>query len=274
MKRFSIIHIPLLSFFSKELYRDVGLNWKGVGFVYLFLLLAICSVPRMFKIQAFLSRFIDKEVPPLIEQVPRITITDGQVNADVPQPYYVRDPDSNDILAIIDTTGETESLVDTNAYALLTKTELIYRKSDVEYRIHDLSDVKEFVLDEGRIRGWLNFAKKTLVPVLYPFVVLGMFLFRIIQALIYGVIGLLFASWCRVKLSYDSLLRLAVVAITPCIIVKMIFEMTSIHLQMSGLWFFLMAMVYLFFGVKACSQPGQQSHLQGSILPEDDEHRL
>jgi len=274
MKRFSIIHIPLLSFFSKELYRDVGLNWKGVGFAYLLLLLAICSVPQMFKIQAWLSHFIDKEVPPLIEQVPRITITNGQVNVDVPQPYYIREPDSNDILAIIDTTGKTQSLVDTDAFALLTKTKLIYRKSDVEYRIHDLSDVREFVLDKGHITGWLNFAKKVFAPVFYPFIVLGMFLFRIIQALIYGVIGLLFASLCRVKLSYDSLLRLAVVAVTPCIIVNTIFEVFSFHLQMAGLWFFLMAMVYLLFGVKACSQTGERSPLRGSILPEDDEQRL
>src|SRR3972149_8052310 len=151
MKRFSIIHIPLLSFFSKELYRDVGLNWKGFGFAYLLLLLAICSVPQTFKIKAWLSRYIDMELPPLIEQVPRITITNGQVNVDEPQPYYIREPDSNDILAIIDTTGKTQSLVDTDAFVLLTKTKLIHRQSDVEYRIHDLSNVREFVLDKGHI---------------------------------------------------------------------------------------------------------------------------
>ncbi len=273
MKRFSIIHIPLLSFFSKELYRDVGLNWKGIGFAYLLLLLAVCSVPRMFKIQAELSQFIDEEVLPIIEQVPKITITDGQVYVDVPQPYYIRDPDSNDVLAIIDTTGETESLVDTDAFALLTKTKLIHRQSDVEYRIHDLSDVRQFVLDKGPIMNWLNIVNKVkvLVPVLYPFVVLLTFLFRIFQALVYGVIGLLFASWCRVKLSYSSLLRIAVVAVTPCIIVKTIFKVASVHIFMAGLWFFLMAMVYLLFGVKACSQTGGQSTLRGGILPEDEQ---
>ena len=29
MKKFSIIHTPVFSFYSKELYRDVGLNFKN-----------------------------------------------------------------------------------------------------------------------------------------------------------------------------------------------------------------------------------------------------
>ncbi len=254
MKRFSILHIPLLSFFSKELYRDVGLNWKGVGFAYLLLLLAICSVPRMFKLQRGLLSFIDKDVPPLIEQVPRITITNGELSIEESQPYYIKDPDSNDVLVIIDTTGEIQSLDDTNALALVTKTKVVYRKSEVETQMFDLAQVKDFVLDKDRMMGWLNIVKKFLLPVLYPFVVLWSFLFRTIQVLIYGAIGLLFASWCRAKLSYDALLRLAVVAVTPCIIVRTIFEVASVRFPMAGLWFFLIAMAYLFFGVKANSQ--------------------
>ena len=267
MKRFSIIHIPLLSFFSKELYRDVGLNWKGVGFGYLLLLLAICSVPRMFKLQMALTDFINKEAPPLIEQVPKITITKGEVSVDEPQPYYIRDPDSNDVLVIIDTTGTTQSLDNTDALVLVTKTKLIHRQSEVESRAYDLSQVEKFVLDKDRITSWLNTARKLLVPIFYPLVVLGSFLFRIVQALIYAAIGLLFALWCKVKLSYAAMLRLAVVAVTPCIIVRTVLELSSARLPMAGLWFFLLAMGYLFFGVKAISQPGEPPSIEGEILP-------
>ena len=270
MKRFSIFHIPVLSFFSMELYREVGLYWKGVGFAYLLLLVAVCSIPRMFKFQKGLSHFINEEVPPIVEQVPRITITEGRVHVDEPQPYYIQAPDSNEILAIIDTTGKVQSLVNTDALVLLTETELIQRQSNVEYRTYDLSNVEKFALDQDRIMGWLNIIKKVLVPVLYPFAVLGSFLFRIVQALIYAAIGLLFASWCRVRLSYDALIRLAVVAVTPCIIVRTILGVTPINLSMASLWYFLMTMVYLFFAVKACSGPEEQSPLQGGVLPENE----
>jgi hypothetical protein len=48
-KKYSIFHIPVFSFFSRELYRDVGMHWKGVNFLYLLLLLAIifCSQSKL-----------------------------------------------------------------------------------------------------------------------------------------------------------------------------------------------------------------------------------
>jgi len=271
MKKFSIIHIPLLSFFSKELYRDVGLNWKGVGFGYLFLLLAICWIPGMFKIQRGLSHFIDKEVPPLVEQIPKVTITDGEVSIDQPQPYYIKDPDSNDVLAIIDTTGTIQSLDNTDALVLLMKTQLIYRQNKVESRTFDFTEVEHFVLDKDKIMGWLNIGKKWLVLALYPFALLGSFIFRIIQALIYAAIGLVFAALCKTKLSYAALLRLAVVAVTPCVIIRTVLESASAQLPMAGLWFFLLAMVYLLFGVKAVSQTEEWPPIQGGIVPESEQ---
>ena len=35
MKRYSIFHPLILSFFSKSLYRDVGKHWRGTGLLYL-----------------------------------------------------------------------------------------------------------------------------------------------------------------------------------------------------------------------------------------------
>src|SRR2546426_3324312 len=44
MRRYGILHPLLLSFFSRSLYRDVGRTWKGIGFLYLLLLLALSWV--------------------------------------------------------------------------------------------------------------------------------------------------------------------------------------------------------------------------------------
>ena len=253
MKKFSIFQLPVLSFYSSQLYQDVGLNWKGVGLGYLFLLLAICTIPKMFKLHNGLSLFIDREAPPFIEQIPKITIEKGKVHIDQPQPYYIKAPDSNDVVAIIDTTGQIQSLENTEAFALLTKTKLIMRQSNAESRTYDLSQVESFVLDQDKITGWLNTVKKIFIPFLYPFVLLGSFIFRSIQALIYAVIGLFFAALCKTKLSYSALLRLAVVAVTPCIILRTVLEIISIKIPMDGLLFFLIAMAYLFCGVRVCS---------------------
>ncbi len=265
MKKFSIIHIPVLSFYSKELYRDVGLNWKVAGFAYLLLLLAVCWIPVMISVHMGFSDFVNNEAPGFVEQVPRITIADGELSIEEPQPYHIKLPDSNDVLAIIDTTGEIESLEeikDANVIFLLTKNNIIMRQSGVETRTYDLSDVENFVLDGYDIMGWLRIFGKFFAIAAYPFALICSYVYRIVQALIYAAIGLLFASVCKVKLPYNALLRLAITAVTPCIIVGTILDIAGIHVP----WplYPAVALGYLFYGVKATSPepPGQEEILR------------
>jgi hypothetical protein len=267
MKKFSIFHVPFMSFFSKELYQDVGLYWKGVNFGYLLLLLAVCWIPIIIKIRTVYSGFVREEAPPIVLQVPEITITDGQVSITESQPYYISDPENDDVLAIIDTTGTIISLEDSDAFCLLTKNSLITRKNKFETQTYDLSQVEHFVLDGDRIMSWLQTSKKFLVIAIYPFALLGSYIYRIVQALIYAAIGLLFASFCKVVLSYNTLLRLATVAVTPCIIAGTVFDLAGVSLPAP--LYLLAALGYLFFGVKAVSQiPPAEEYLQDSIETE------
>ncbi len=267
MKKFSIFHVPFMSFFSKELYQDVGLYWKGVNFGYLLLLLAVCWIPAIIKIRTVYSGFVREEAPPIVLQVPEITITDGQVSITESQPYYISDPENDDVLAIIDTTGTIISLEDSDAFCLLTKNSLITRENKFETQTYDLSQVEHFVLDGDRIMSWLKTSKKFLVIVIYPFALLGSYVYRIVQALIYAAIGLLFASFCKVVLPYNTLLRLATVAVTPCIIAGTVFDLAGVSLPAP--LYLLAALGYLFFGVKAVSQiPPAEEYLQDSIETE------
>jgi len=261
MKKFSIIHIPVLSFFSKDFYREVGLQWKGICFGYLLLLLAICWIPMMVRIHMGFAGFVKNDAPPVVDQVPEITITDGQVSIKEPQPYFIRVPDNNDVILVIDTTGTIESPADANAFFLLTNNSMIIRKSDFETQTFDLSQVKSFTIDSTDITRWMHIAEKFLVIILYPLALLSSYAYRIIQALIYAAIGLLFASTCKVSLSYGALLRLAVVAMTPCIIIKTVFALAGVQLPcIVLLLYFVITLAYLYFGVYACSQtpPAQQ----------------
>jgi hypothetical protein len=271
MRRYSIFHVPALSFFSKELYIDVGQNWKGVNFLYLLLLLAVCLIPRIINLHRGISNFVNNEAPAVVNQVPEITITDGQVSIKETQPYYIKDPDSDEPLAIIDTTGQIESLEDTDAFFLLTGNKVIIKESKFENRTYDLSNVKAFAVDSERITGWLHIGRKFLAVVIYPFALLGSYVYRIVQVLIYAAIGLLFASFCKTTLSYATLIRLAVVAVTPCIIVG-----TILGLAETSIPYFLYivaALVYLFFAVKSISDipevhddEGQITGWEGTVL--------
>ena len=268
MKKYSIIHVPVLSFFSKTLYIDVARNWKGVNFLYLLLLLAICWIPTMIKMRIDLADFINNETPALVNQVPEITITDGRVSIEETQPYYIKDPDSDEPLAIIDTTGTIDSLEESDAVCLLTKTTIMWKKNEFETQTVDLSKVKHFVLNSERITGWLHIGRKFLVVVMYPFALLGSYAYRIVQALIYAAIGLLFASLCKTALSYAALIRLAVVAVTPCIIVS-----TALGLGDASIPVYLYpaaALLYLFFAVRSISGTPKAHAGEGRIAEQQE----
>jgi hypothetical protein len=250
MKRYSIIQAPVLSFFSKALYRDVRHKWTNVGYGYLVLLLMACWIAPTVKLHYDFSGFVDNEAPKIVTQIPKLTITDGKASIDEPQPYSIVDPDSGVTIVVIDTTGSIRSLDETDAHILITETTVIYKKNEIQTDTFDLSEIDEFTLTQDMINGWLETAKSGAVPVIYVGAVLGSFIFRILQSLIYACIGLLFASWCKTNIGYATLIRLSVIAVTPGIIVATILETAGIDFPYSGWCYFLAAMGYLFFGIK------------------------
>ncbi len=248
MKKFSLYHIPILSFFSTALYRDVALNWKGICFVYLFLLLAACWVARAFDMHHEIAQFIDDEAPVIVSQIPTITIQNGQASIDEPQPYAITDPETGQMIAVIDTTGTITTLEQAGAPILLTKTQALFQKSDIETRTFNLSEVGDYILDQETINYWAGLTKSYLAPILYPFLLLAAFIYRIVFLLVYALIGMIFNAILNNNLTYPQLLRLSAVAITPSLIITTVLSLFDTPFP--GVVSFLLAMIYLFIGIK------------------------
>jgi hypothetical protein len=103
--------------------------------------------------------------------------------------------------------------------------------------------------------GWLVTAKHWFVFAAYPLLVAFSFAFRTVQALIYALVGLLFAQLLNVKLDYKTLLRLTAVALTPVLVLDLILEFVPFHLPLWTLLGIGVSLGYLFFAVKANSEP-------------------
>ena len=249
MKRYSILHPLWLAFYSRDLYADVGRNWKGLGLTYLLLLLALCWVPIVVRLHGGGTSF-QKEAEFFIAQVPPITIRDGELSTDVPTPHFIRD-DKGETVAIIDLTGKFTSLDETGAKMLVTKSKVLVRRSRAETRVYDLSGVRSFSLTQAKMRDWLHLGVKWFPVIAYPFVVLFSFVYRIIQVFLYGGLGVLFARSAKVSLDCQSLVRLAAIAVTPAIILDTIRDLAGWKVQHWWLVCFAVAMAYLFFAVKA-----------------------
>lgn len=254
MSKYAIFQIPLLSFYSTDLYRDTALNKKGVGFGYLFLLLAVCWFVLVLGVDYRVGLTLDEYAPPLISQFPTVTIIDGQASIEEIQPYYINDPETGEIIAIIDTTGSINSLEGTRASVLLTKTNVMFKKNERETRSFELDDIESFLLDQEILTTLVDVTKSYLWIAIYPFALVGSYIYRIIQVLIYAAFGLILASILKTELEYPQLLRLATVAVTPCIIINTFFWLFGISLPLGGFMFFILAMAYLFLGVKAVAE--------------------
>ena len=166
-------------------------------------------------------------------------------------PYSIKDPKTGETLAIIDTTDPSAETNNPPVPLVLTKTKLIMRKNAAETRIYDLSGVQSFYVDRARVEGWLATARTWLFPALYPAAVLFSFIFRTIQILIYALIGLLFARMLNANLDYKTLMRLAVISITPVMVLNLLLEFVPFHIPGWVLLGIIIELGYLFFAVKA-----------------------
>ena len=260
-RRYTIFHPLFMSFYSKDFYRDVAQNWKNHAFLYLLFLLALCSVVKTVKIHYDLADFITKHAPAFISQIPVVTFLNGKASTDQDQTYVIKDPKSGQDIIIVDTTGQVNSLNDTNAVMLLTETKLIVKKSDRETQVFALSDIEDFRLDQDVVYGWLGIVQKWLAVVFFPFLVLGSFLYRLVQVLIYGIIGMLFASILKTDIEFQSLISISIMAITPVVMLDVFMGPPGISAVLWKLVCFLIAMGYLFWGIKAHSAPRDQSNI-------------
>lgn len=249
MRKYKIYHPFILSFYKKELYADVASAWKGTAFLYLFLLIALIWVPEIIQMHFKHSNIIKKEALGFVDQVPAFKITNGIVTIDKPTPYVIKEHGGKEIMRI-DPSAPTE-IEGPAPKILITKNKILFKKSEQETRIYDLSTIKNFQLDRALLYKFLNMFVKWFAVVLYPFAVLSSFIYRIIQAVIYALIGILIAKHLKVELGYQALVRLAVISITPVLIIDTIYSVAGLKIPSWWLICFIIAMCYMYFGIKA-----------------------
>jgi hypothetical protein len=163
----------IYSFYSDKPYAQAYKSWKGRGIKYLLLVTAMLSIFTIFGWMQNLNSLKPKDMADIVmaklisrpdltfaenlnrlinilSQFPEIKIENGAVKASSAEIYSIKDPVAGNEIAIIDTTGKTKSLENTEAQILITDSKLITRNSknseDVEY-IADLE--RKYNIDEG-----------------------------------------------------------------------------------------------------------------------------
>ena len=254
-RKYSILHLPLLSFFSKRLYRDVGHNWKGANMTYLFLLLAICWIPPTLSLRKDMLQSLDSNQMQIINQLPDIRIEDGQVKVDQQEPLYIKRNDGT-VAAIIDTTGSMNYIDDEGVVALLTETDLIIRRGKRQFNTLNLAQVSDFHLNKQIASQWLQMTKNSLAPLSYGIFLLLSYIFTVLLMLLVAVVGLILSAAMHSSLKFSGILRISAAAATPSIILIAI--SVALERAIPGLIYIAVTLLYLLAGIIACRKPAEK----------------
>lgn len=257
MRRYNVFHAFIMSFFSPGFYRDVGQKWKGIGFLYLLLLMTVAWIPTAFHGYYKASDFAKNDLPELIVQLPQIEIVDGELSIDQKSPYIIKDPDRPDVdLIIIDTSGKYKHIDDVQASMLILKKKAFIRDNKTgevnEFVYMGQEETRNLQLTHDTIMKWLDRYTESVLFIFficfYFLMLIISYIYRILQALLYAVCGYAFTSMVGdVKTDFNFLLRLSCIAITPAVIIATLIEFTSVHVPL--LFYLVISLGYLFFAV-------------------------
>ncbi|MBF0505734.1 MAG: DUF1189 family protein [Nitrospirae bacterium] len=242
-----------MSFFSKDLYRDVARNRSGLCMTYLVILLSLSLIPDMVRLHNNVSDFLAEEAPKIVSQVPTVTISKGVASIKEPVPYVIKAPWSKLPFAIIDTSEGTVPAAKLKATVVLTKTKLLVNDDATDIHSVDLSHIQNLIIDRDLINRWIEQFKDYFIFAVYPFALFFTFLYYLIQVLICASIGMLFAKMHDLKLLPRALVRLSAVAFTPPIVLQTLHSLLNIEFPYSSVISLLFATCYLYFAVGACS---------------------
>src|SRR5262249_996980 len=155
---------------------------------------------------------------------------DGKLSTPENRPYIITDPETHDTLVVIDTSGKYTSLDQIKGGMLITQTEIITQTNPNEIKVNKIPNHLTTTLLPETIKAdvqyYIHFAW---IP-LFIILLLASYIYRIVQAFVYSIIGKIFSVIGNIPITYSQIVQVAMVAITPVIVIATIINAFSIHL--------------------------------------------
>ncbi len=244
-------------FFSAKTFRDVAQNWRGIGVLYI-LLLILPQIAFTIRSHYWIQNWSTNQLPRYIAGFPSITISNGVASSTVEQPYLWKNPDNNVTLMALDTTGTWNSLDDVAAPALVTKTALYTKDANGQVQIHSLSQIPPGTYDSPMLQKLANSMAGSSGYFTYPIGVLLSWVWHIIVLLILGAFAMVFASMFHARISYGQGLRIGAVAMTTGLILNVFIWVYWLEIPWCKTIIGLINLGYVFYGVAVGLERGSR----------------
>ncbi len=240
------------SWYSASLYRDVVHRWRGLGYRFLLVELLVLWLIAAVHVQVVVVDYIDGYLKPVVKAMPKMILRDGSLYIDKPEKYQVQDPRNGKVIVNFDMTDKPILPAEPETGIFVEKRRVVFRTARAKERVYDYSE-----------RGELNplFESSTLIKTLETIKMcaglavvgvfwLSSFVFCGLQVLLYGLIGKTMAMVAKRRLTFPQLVRIAVVALTPSLIIDTCQKLFCFGIPAWGLISAAITLGYLAYGVK------------------------
>ena len=220
---------PVLSLYSVAFYRRVARQRLGRGLAYLVYLSSLYSAAIAIALLAFWLPAADRFVDWLAPNLPELKLTDHGAVMDAPQPFMLTHPVLGTLL-VIDTRRETPSADDLREVPVfVTRTQVVVSEGRAgQRRVYDLVPQTPeararwdgMVVSGASVRSMYGRLRLLAAPLAFVACLVFFFVWKLLAALAYSVLGLVLNLLRRERLPYASILTLACFAMTAVIVLQ------------------------------------------------------
>jgi hypothetical protein len=239
--------------FHRAFFQDVAYRWKGIGLRLLLLVLLITWPVVLAKKTVDLSHYINTQAPDDLKDFPPMTLKSGTLSSPVPQPYVYRV--QGEPLFVLDTTGTVKRPGEKGAQILITDKELIQEQGVGARSLSrsPLAGMPDVTLDQAFLINAMRTVRNWLIPLGLPLMVIFSIVYRLLCALLYAVIGLALSAAFSARLRFPVLLRLAIAAMIPVLLLDTILTLAALNGCWTWLVYPVLTLVYLAYAVKTAA---------------------
>ncbi len=239
------------SFFSPSLYRDIAKNWRGFGFIYIFMISLVLAFPWAMNQGLKLSHYYDQTVLPTIKKLPKLEVKSGEIIFNKASPFIIRNLYGVPSI-ILDNDTPTERLIQHyhNAFLIIHQREFTLNFPNMRPQTHKFSTDVDIVIRPEYIQHIILKTKKILLQTMYPTMVTSLFViymfFVFFLNLIVPFLARVFLDYrIKFKLSY----RVVSVSSTPSLVFILVCHMLGLSSHYYALAGFVILYGYYMFAI-------------------------
>jgi len=237
-----------------KFYKNIWGQSLGLTLRYLLLLTIFVTVLLGIRYGLGFNVFAQKGLKWIEENIPKIEITNGEVTADVSQPFV---KEMEDFVMIIDTTGQTMEIDKKyKTGVLLTKNKIIVKNDEVRSQEFDLSKIQKFQVTKESFKKVSKYFVLALIPFVIGIQFVYFFFAKIAQSVVAGIVVMI----AKPGLRFVNVLNVCIYAVTPVSLLGLLMTLGSPK-PLPFFWLIYLGM-YIAFVVGAVGQCTQENSVE------------